>query len=114
MGTYHILTVSEDALVQGKGNPDLKSELGAAVITLCIEPTHAHLGGPKLERVSPHSLFNHSTAMHHVCDLHHSDNRMLYFRGGSAHELDDLSKEELLFLKDSIEVALSKVVQSEK
>lgn len=115
MGMYHVLTVNEDALAFGKADKpeELIPAVGAAVVTLCIEPESGYLRGPNLEQLRSHSILNSGSAIRHAAHLHHTNRTVLFFYGGEVRQLESLTEEELRYSKQQIESVLSKFVAKE-
>ena len=107
MGTYHVLSISDDSLRQmSKDREQVEMAVGKAIYSLCADPQYGHVNGPTLERVTSAPVLNAGSAIRHAGEYHDTSFEAIVWNRGWCSKPESLTNDEL-------EVALA-LMQAEK
>jgi hypothetical protein len=98
MGFAHVMYFHHDGIRDAEDSDEkwdeLRSELGEAVLKLCLDPDERMIPPGKKERVTSEEVGRHSNAAN-FCDKPHSTEQEVYaWSGNRLAKLGDLSDDE--------------------
>lgn len=107
MGHYHILSVSEDALMLNRERvTELEAAFGSAIVSLCGGTPIVNMSGPNPVVVESRDVLNCGNAVHRAGDVHATDTALFAWSQAKLKPLRDMSLEELVRAEEMVAAAL--------
>lgn len=107
MGHYHILSVSEDALVLNrKRGKELEAALGSAIVSLCVGTPTFDTSSQDPVIVESRDVLNSGNAVCRAGDVHNTDTTLFAWSKVKLKALRDMSLEELVRAEEMVVAAI--------
>jgi hypothetical protein len=109
MGRAYITYVYDDAIRGATNSPEewkkISSELGDAILKLCLTPEQHYDDKEGLVRIKDHKIGAGSNALNFVDDVHSSDDRLYLWSQNCFRPLNRLPDDDLTVAADLLDAA---------